>query len=141
MTSTRFTVTSHLLNILVYGSGMVGEDVALNYDPHSGTQHSLADANKQSHSALPRPDNGWLVWGVKSTETGREQQLNVCVQRGRRGGESRHKCPCQGQPRVGTAAMTTATSPKMAASQSSTERDDSVFVLWARLAAISLLCG
>lgn len=81
VTSTRFTVTSHLLNILVYGAGMVGEDVALNYDPHSGTQRSRADANKQSHSALPRPDNGWLVWGVKSNETGREQQLSVCAKR------------------------------------------------------------
>lgn len=41
---------------------------------HKHTQH---DANKRSHSALPRPDNGWRVWGVKSNETAREQQLSV----------------------------------------------------------------
>ncbi len=40
--------------------------------------HDQPDANKQAHSALPRPDNGWRVWGVKSNETGREQQLSVC---------------------------------------------------------------
>lgn len=33
---------------------------------------------KQPYSALPRPDNGCWVWGVKSNETSREQQLSVC---------------------------------------------------------------
>lgn len=48
---------------------------------HSKTnthKHNEPNANKQFHSALPRPDNGWRVWGVKSNETGREQQLSVC---------------------------------------------------------------
>ena len=53
-------------------------DVALNFDPHSRTNTTTTDANKQPHSALPRPDNGWRVWGVKSNETGQEQQLSVC---------------------------------------------------------------
>ena len=74
-------------------------DVGLNFDPHSlqdthththTHKHNEPDANKQSHSALPRPDNGWRVWGVKSNETGREQQLSVCgngVGGGRRRGQ------------------------------------------------------
>lgn len=63
---------------------------------HSKThtyKHNEPNANKQLHSALPRPDNGWRVWGVKSNETGREQQLSVCgngVGGGRREGSSQN---------------------------------------------------
>lgn len=85
-------------------------------------KHNRADANKQFYSALPRPDNGCWVWGVKSNETDREQQLSVCGNggwKGREGGggvgvESRHKCPCQDQTREG---LTTTTSPKWHQSQ------------------------
>lgn len=85
-------------------------------------KHNRADANKQSYSALHRPDNGCRVWGVKSNETDREQQLSVCGNGGWKGsekgggggGESRHKCPCQDQTREG---LTTTTSPKWHQSQ------------------------
>lgn len=76
-------------------SCMVEADVALNFDLHAHANTNQAGANKLAHSALPRPDNGWRVRGVKSNETGREQQLSVCVGRGEAGGgELRHKCPC-----------------------------------------------
>lgn len=65
---------------------------------HIHTETQPIRCQQQSHSALPRPDNGWRVWGVKSNETSREQQLSVCVEVGDGGGvESRHECPCQSQ--------------------------------------------
>lgn len=92
---------------------------------HAHTQqHTIPaspNANKQCYSTLLHPDNGWLVWGVKSNKTGRsQQQLGVCVQ-----SESRHKCPCQGWPREegrgvgggGRATLTAASRPRMAAGQ------------------------
>lgn len=54
--------------------------------------HIHTQTNKQTHSALPHPDNGWRVWGVKSNETSREQQLSVCGNGcwGRGAGGSQH---------------------------------------------------
>lgn len=69
-------VSSDLINVQVCP---VEADAALNSDLHSSTGDQ-PDANKQPHSALPRPDNGCRVWGVKSNEAGSKQQLSVCVE-------------------------------------------------------------
>lgn len=92
---------------------MVEADIAFNFDPQSHTNQP--DANKQSHSALPCPDNGWRVWGVKSNETGREQQLSVCGNgwRGEGEGGSQDTSVLVKARARERAAVTATTSPKL----------------------------
>ncbi len=125
-----------LINVQVYGRRMVEADVLLNFDPHSHTSTTnpmptnspilpflvltMAGGCGVSNLMKQAGNNSWVC-----VEMGLEGEKR---QRGRRGIESRHKCPCQSRGPAWERESCTDRDkePKMAASQSSRKGDGGV---------------